>query len=324
MSVAIIALMLAQVPEDARRAAWERARETQAAFDRKLFADAGFAPLAEPDHPDRRQLLLRDPYGLIPVPGIELARNREGRVTMTIQHPGWREPPVAVPAAEWDTLALLESSVFAEHRYVPAPPRGDPPPLPSPLLPPPPICHGWTAYLAADGKARAGWAECGSGSTLSTSGQYALRMVAIAMRTRPGCEQGDGITLWAYQRCFTKSATLDDPALQTRFVELDRAYAALDAAAPLAAARRALAVPGITLGSPAWHAAREAVQRYREVLENRRQLLTWMRQLTSQSAMISGADRERIRRTVEDWQAFSDSQETNTVDLFARLAAAPQ
>ncbi len=85
---------------------WLRAQESQRAFERELFDRAGFPSIAEQNLEGRevRRLLLRDPYGMLAVPGVELERLSNGRIKLRLQYVGWSSAPKAVDRSAWDKL----------------------------------------------------------------------------------------------------------------------------------------------------------------------------------------------------------------------------
>ncbi|APR53129.1 hypothetical protein CA223_04100 [Sphingomonas koreensis] len=57
-------------------------------FVHRRTAASGFPPLEEMAFGDRdvRRVLPIDPYGFLPIPGIELERHRDGRLTLRAQY----------------------------------------------------------------------------------------------------------------------------------------------------------------------------------------------------------------------------------------------
>jgi hypothetical protein len=303
----------AQAPSEVeRRARWERLQAGQRKFEHRLFSEAGFVPIAELRAEGRvvRRLLLADPYMILPVPGIELERLADGRVTLRLQYPGWSSEPVPVDATAWDALASIEGAVFERPVFRPTPPRASP-------QSPPPLCHGWILRFEADYHRTASWAQCGGGKTPAYD--YAIRLVQLAIGTKPGCTFEPDNPFFSFNKCFMATQALDDPELEAKFGVLRKEYDEAPAADRLAEARRALKAPELALGSTAWLDARAAVRRFREVQKLREDRLQQLRQLASEAVDASDADKAKMQRTIEHWSDFVRSQEPNYSDLLQRL-----
>lgn len=319
--VAVLSLLLAPfsavqaqtLTEAEQGVRWERGQTSQRRFEHGLFTRAGFVPMAEVmvEGRDVRRLLLHDPYGMLPVPGIELERLSDGRVALRLQYRGWTSEPVLVESAAWVTLARQEPAVFASAAFQRA---GD---QPAPASPPP-VCHGWIARLAADQARTASWAECGGG--VSPAYKYALDMVQLAVGTKQDCSFEPGNPFWSFNKCFAPKAALDDTELEAKFSVLRTEFDQAPAAERLAQARRALNVPDLTLGSKAWFDARAAIAKFKEVHDLRRERLQQLQQLAYGASQASDADKAKMRQTIEHWLGFVRSQEPHYSDLLQRLA----
>lgn len=299
-----------------QRAQWDRGQAAQRKFEHNQFTQAGFASIAEvrAEGRDVRRLLPEDPYMMLPVPGIELERLPDGRVTLRLQYRGWSSKPVPVDAAAWDALALQEGAVFARPVFRRAPAQAPPA---SPPASPPPICHGWIARFEADYGRTASWAQCGGGKTPAYN--YAIRVVELAIGTKPGCTFEADNPFFSFSKCFAPTQALDDPELDAKFAVLRKEYDEAPGAERLAEARRALNVPGLTLGSKPWLDGRAAVKRFRDVQKLREDRLQQLRQLASARVNASDADKAKMQQTIAHWADFIRSQESNYSDLLQRL-----
>jgi hypothetical protein len=300
-----------------RRARWEKGQAEQQRFEHRLFNEAGFTPIEEVRAAGRdvRRLLLHDPYMMLPVPGTEVERHSNGRVTLRLQYRGWSSRPVEIDGAAWEALGAGEQAVFVRPAYVPAgPARPSSMPPPSP----PPICHGWIARFEADENRTASWSACGGEKTAAYD--YAVRLVALAIGTRPGCAVERNDPFWSFSQCFAAKEALDDPALEAKFAILRQEYAGAPGMERLAEARAALAAPGMALGSPAWREARAAIAKLKAVNDHRRDRLQQLQQLAYGAAEASPADKAKMRQTIQGWSEFLHSQEINHSELLRQLA----
>lgn len=302
--------------EAEQKARWDQAQKDQRNFTHRMFTDAGFSSIAELGAEGRnvRRVLLRDPYGMLPTPGIELERLND-RVTLRLQYRGWSSQAVPFVPSVWEKLAEQEAVVFAEPVYRPAPtpvaPGGPPPP--------PRICHGWSVSLEADYKRTAGWSQCGG--AIDPAFHYAVQMVAQAMKTRPDCPFDSAEPFWSFNKCFAPSLALDDPKLEATFSALRKTYDEVPGADRLMEARQALRAPGLTLGNEAWQQARAATAKVKEVNDLRRDCLQQLQRLAHgpAAANASDADKAKMQQTIEVWRDFTQSQETNYADLLQGL-----
>jgi hypothetical protein len=264
-----------------------------------------------------RRLLLRDPYGMLPIPGLELEREIGNRVSLRVQYRGWSSDPVAVDRATWDALARLEASVFA-------PPVSTPnaglatPTQQLPSEPPPRVCHGWSVTIAASYSRAAAWSSCGGKQTAAYD--YAVRFINLALSTKPGCTRDGADIFWSFSNCFSPTPRLDDAELEAKVAVLRKEYDEAPGADRLAEARRALSAPGLAVGNQAWLDARTAVDRFKKVQELRQERLRQLQQLAFGQSNFSPADRAKVQQTIEHWSQTLRSQESNYSELLQRLA----
>lgn len=308
-----------------QRARYERGQAEQRAFERRLISQAGFPPITEVQAEGRvvRRVLLNDPYGMLPMPGIELERLGDGRVTLRLQYrgwssvalnPSWTSDPVEVERGAWDELAAIEQPLFTRPAFQPI----DPATLPPPPSRPPPICHAWSARFEADWDRTASWSGCGG--TDHPGYRYAAQVAELAVHSKAGCTFEASNPFGSFLDCFSFAKPLDDPALRAEFAILRKEYDEAPGMERLAAARQALRAPGMTIGSQAWLDARAAVMGFREVHELRRQRLNSLVQLSYRAANASAADRAKLQYMVESWSQSVQSQEPNYSELLRGLA----
>jgi hypothetical protein len=183
------------------------AQSGEAAFTHKRMASAGFIPLDEMRFGNRdvRRVLPIDPYGMLPIPGIELERHSDGRSTLRAQYRGWTGTTYPVSQAEWDRLALLEPAAFA------------PPGKNGFEARPDVVVHCWSGLLEASPGEAAHWSGCNSGTRAAQA--YSDAVLALAMQKKDCTASGKDIW-WRFSDCFADAARLDDPALQQRFSEI--------------------------------------------------------------------------------------------------------
>lgn len=309
-----LAAATAQVPsETEQKNNWLRAQESQRAFERELFDRAGFPSIAEQNLEGRevRRLLLRDPYGMLAVPGVELERLSNGRIKLRLQYVGWSSAPKAVDRSAWDKLVSNELAIYSETEFRAVSKLDEPPPMPA-------VCHGWIARLQADYFRTASWTACGTGAS-GPHFDYIIDIIRLAMATKPECAFDDKDPFWSFNKCFAASQELDDPELERAFSILRKENALAPGADRLAEARRALRLAPMTIGSQAWLDARTAVAGFKEVQDLRRQRLQDLRQLASSANNASAADRAKVQQTIDAWSDFLTSQQANYIDLLQRL-----
>lgn len=310
-----LAAATAQMPsETEQKKNWLQAQASQRTFERQQFERAGFPSIAELELEGRdvRRLLLRDPYGMLAVPGIELERISDGRVTLRFLYDGWSSDPTVVAQSAWDRLVSQEPAVYSVPVFQPRstsikPPQG-----------PPPICHGWIARLQADYLRTASWAACGR----SASGprfDYIVAIIEIAVATKPQCAFADQDPFRSFSKCFAASQELDDPELEQLFAILRHEHASAPVSERLAEARKALSASQMSMGNQAWLDAQIAVARYKEAQDRRREQLLSLRQLASSANYASKADKAKMQQTIREWSDSLNAQQANYVRLLESL-----
>lgn len=292
------------------RAKREREQQAEHQFRNQRFAEAGFVPIDQTGKRELRRLIVRDPYGFLPIPGIEIERRADGTVILTLQYWAWRSEPSTIAGQSWDRLIELDDAAFG-----PKPIK--PPPAYARNADPPPVCHGWMAHIQSSSGRTAGWWECqdGPGPQLS----YLRAMVDAAMATRPDCKSEGEDPMWAFQKCFGVSEQLDDPQLEAIYSVLRKEYHDAPGADRLAEARIALRQPSLTIGSPQWRDARAAIAKVRAINNQRRELLRRLGELYYKSKDASKADKAKMKLAIDSWTQFIAAQESNYSDLLNRL-----
>ncbi|MFN3536204.1 MAG: hypothetical protein ACK4Y4_02010 [Brevundimonas sp.] len=204
---ALAAYDFAHAQESAdQRARFEQGQAAQRVSEQRQFIEAGFIPLAEAtaEADEVRRVLFSDPYSILPVPGVEIRRQPNGNVTLTVLGRGVERPPVPLSEADWRSLTEAESEAFLPRVYAPWPEYGpdNPPP------PPPRPCHAWSSILAsggADGERSASWSAC-SGDTSGGRYIFAATAAGLAVQNAPDCTFDAGSPFWSFSRCFTTVA----------------------------------------------------------------------------------------------------------------------
>ena len=307
---------VASAQTDERRARWEAAQADQRRFLHNQFVRAGFEPIeaARAARREVRRLVLDQPYGGFPVPGIELERHPDGRVTLRMQYAQWSTDPVEIDPSAWSSLTARDTAVFAPPEYVPPPPPTTPPPPPPP---PPPACHAWHAWLEADSDRVTSWSGCND--LHQEARAYVTAMVELAMATRPACGRQPSL-LYAFVTCFELRDALDDPELQRTYAVLRREF--FDAAEGLGAAWKTVDAPGPVPGDAERVEARAAVDRLAESVAYRRERLRRLEALAAGARDASTPDRAKMQRAIESWSRFVQGQEAGLATLRERLERA--
>lgn len=317
LSLALLALPASAVAQDhsEQRARWERAQASDHQFRRRQFDQAGFPRIEDVQTPDRpvRRLLLRDPYGALPVPGVEVERRGDGQVLLRLQYQGWSSDRIAIDRGAWDELASIESAAFARPTFAPAQSVAQQPPSGP--------CHGWSASLQADAERTSGWTECGGGDR-GAAYDYAMRLVTLAMATRPACTFAPDNPFWSFNRCFAPPNGLADPELQVAYATLLREYEAVRSAEERLEAQRVVHSAPLTLGSPAWRDARAAIFRAGEVNRQHRELARRLDQLSLSAPDASPHDRNMLNQTLREWMSALDAEQRYYANLLEILVSA--
>jgi len=174
---------------------------SQRAFERRMFDEAGFIPLADMSarHREVRRILFQEGHFILPIPGVEIERHPSGEVTLTIIGAGVSSGPARVDPTVWSHLVAQDSIVFRNPVFVPRDPNAPIPPMPAG------VCHPYLFRFAAAGPEgeRTGSASAGCGETEMDRVRVALEIARIAVATRPDCRVEANDPFWSFSRCFT-------------------------------------------------------------------------------------------------------------------------
>lgn len=300
---------------------------TQDMFVDRLFAESGFPPLVTASNAptDVRDLLVRDPYGGLPIPGLSVERFADGRTELRLRYWGWGEGPISLDDNQWQRIVDADRSDRAraaareaERRATLARLAANQPPARadgtvSPPPPPPPVCHAWSARLRDGAGTRSSWSGCGN----EPVPEMVTVMIAIAMAPRPDCEVRDGDPFWSFQRCF-QPRDFDNAELGLALGELREDETTRPVAMPLAEARAALIRPDLAPGSPDWIAARDKIEELRALLADKRAKLHRIGRFDRFA--MSDADRARSDFEIRNRREFLDGQDRNLIELLTQLA----
>lgn len=290
------------------RSQWDEAQRSDQRFYREQFVELGFVPISELDAGNRdvRRMNVRDPYAFLPIPGVEFERRHDGKVTMRLQHREYRTDPVPIDPTAWTRIVEGDDAMFAPRDY-----EADVASNPGPR-----VCHGWMVLVQASGDRTGSWWQCRDSA--GPKADYVRTMIDEALATRPDCKREED-PRWAFQKCFGEKDQLDDPELDAVYSALSKELKDAPGVEKLAAARGALQVPGLTLGSSDWVAARDAINDLLTVHDQRKAALQKLEGLQYRARDASLPDKAKLRRSLRHWQQFLAGQDSNHVDLLRRL-----
>lgn len=317
-TVVRVALLLSiAAPVSAQGSDRERGDEAQPAdiaFNHRQFDDAGFIPIAEFQAGNRevRRLIVRDPYGFLPIPGVEIEKRRNGTVTMRLQYREWRTEPEPIDAAAWSRLVARDKDMFAPREFRSAP-AVDP-------SRPPPVCHGWQLIVQSSNGEAGSWWECQDGA--GPRADYVRAFIDIALAARPACPR-ETDNRWAFQKCFGETNDLDDKDVGGRFKAILKELEEAPSAKRLAAARMALRAQGLELGNTQWLEARQAVTLLLETGAIQRRKLQELIRLEYQSKAATKLDKLRMQRVIRHWSQQLNAWEQNKTEVLRQLMVAP-
>ncbi|VXC93461.1 hypothetical protein [Sphingomonas sp. AX6] len=273
------------------------------------IAAAGFIPLQEMTFGGRdvRRVLPIDPYGFLPIPGIELERHGGGRVTVRAQYRHWTGPAYRVSADEWNQIAALESAAFA--------PPGENRTKTRPGV----VVHCWRGLLEASPSRAASWWGCNSGTKASQA--YTKALLVLAMEKK-GCPASDNDALRRFSECFRDDGTLDDPALQTQFAALRDRWTTqrVPGADILAQARQSLWTAKEDRVPTRLMAARRAVFAFGQHQNALRDMLRSSFTLFRNSVSMDTRSAAILSQTRSRWDEDIKAQNQNYVTLLEELA----
>ncbi|MGC6401772.1 hypothetical protein ACNI3Q_14470 [Sphingomonas sp. FW199] len=227
LSVAAIAApVAAQTAPDPATAA--KVDADNARYAERSMAERGFVPMAEMRFAGRdvRRVLPSDPYGIMPIPGVEMERHRDGRMTIRVVHHRWTDEARPMTQAEWDAIAALEPAAFAPFR--------DPDLVRRPNV----VTHCWSGMIAASPGAHATW---GCSTREPPAATYSAAVLELAM-AKQGCAASDRDVWSRFSDCFKDGGVPGDPGVAEKLAAAKARWQALRVDGPdlLMPARRAL------------------------------------------------------------------------------------
>jgi hypothetical protein len=278
-------------------------------FVHRRIAASGFTPLGEMAFGDRdvRRVLPIDPHGLLPIPGIELERHRDGRLTLRAQYRTWTGVAYPVSRAEWDRLALLEAAAFG--------PPGKSTFKARPGL----VIHCWSGLLEAVPRKAASWWACNNGTKAAQA--YTEAVLVLAMQKK-GCAPSDKSTLWGFSACFTDANKLEDPVLQERFGILrDRWLKQREPGSTiLAQARLSLRAAREDRTPVSLMKAHQAVLAFGRQQKALREILHSSFTDLPDSESMDGRSAAILNQTRRGWDGDITAQDKNYIDLLEDIA----
>lgn len=185
-----------------QRDIYEKGQAAQKRFEQRLFEEAGFRPLDSYASTGRAVIraLFEGPYMMLPMPGFEIERARNGKITLTVIGRAGQRTSTPMPASTWTQLVSKQGSLFKPRPYVPwDPPKADEAPEPAP-----PICHGWEVRFGKTDKTGVGsgsWGTC-SGDDQPGSA-YAKEIARVAVSARPSCRFEAASPFKSFADCFS-------------------------------------------------------------------------------------------------------------------------
>jgi hypothetical protein len=276
-------------------------------YAERRMAERGFIPMAEMRFAGRdvRRALPSDPYGMIPIPGVEMERHRDGRITIRMVHAGWTSEAKPVSEGEWAELARLEQAAFAPWR--------DPGPGPRTDV----VSHCWSGMIAASPNAHATW---GCASREPPAAAYTSAIMALAL-AKHDCPPSDKELAWRYSDCFQDRGVPDDPAIAARLAAAKARWQALRADGPdlLMAARRALREARQTPTPERIAAARAAVLAFGARQQALRDAVNQGFRDMPRPYQISGRDAAIVNQTRDQWLSDIAGQAGNYTGMLEEL-----
>ncbi len=274
------------------------------------FADAGFTPLTEMTFGGRdvRRVLPLDPYGFLPIPGVEMERHQDGHLTLRAQYRGWTGDAYALSQQEWSRLAELQSAAFAppgENQY---------------KIKPGVVVHCWSGMIQASPARAASWWACNSGTKAAQS--YTEAVLELAMQKK-GCPASKRDTFGRFSQCFANKGMPDDPTLQEGFLALTEAWKKQrePGADLLSDARKALDAASKGGDAESLLRARRAVLAFGGQQRALRDIVRKGTAFAKDAREASSKDATVIATQLDSWRADITAQETNYVGLLEQLTA---
>lgn len=167
----------------------------------RLMVENGFTPIDDMIFGDRdvRRVLPIDPYGILPIPGIELERHHDGRLTLRTQYRHWTGTTYIISPEEWRRLAPLEIAAFAPDQNKRTKPAANA------------LAHCWSGAVEASSPRASRFWHCSDESRAAQA--YAEAALTLAME-KNNCPASDKGLFWRYADCFKDRGTIADPGAQ--------------------------------------------------------------------------------------------------------------
>ncbi|MDG5489113.1 hypothetical protein NYR55_10860 [Sphingomonas sp. BGYR3] len=308
LSIAAIAAPVAAqtAPDPAATAA--KVDRDNARYAERRMAERGFVPMAEMRFAGRdvRRVLPSDPYGMMPIPGVEMERHRDGRMTIRIVHRGWTSEAKRVSQTEWDAVARLQGPAFAPWR--------DPKPDSRPDV----VSHCWSGMIAASPDAHATW---GCASTPPPAAAYASAMMMLAL-DKYECAPADTELGQRFADCFTDKGVPDNAMVAARLAEARAKWQALRLDGPdlLMPARRALGEARQQPTPERIAAARAAVLAFGQRQRALREVVSGSFRDIPRPHQMSVRDAAIVEQTRDQWLSDIAAQTGNYTGMLEELA----
>lgn len=273
------------------------------------MAEFVFIPIEEMEFGGRdvRRVLLRDPYMMLPIPGLELERHRDGRRTLRIRHYGWNGQTFDLSQEEWDTMSALEDAAFA-------PPGENKNKIKKGV-----VVHCWGGMLERTPRQATSWWGCNSGTKNAQS--YTEALVRLA-NEKNGCKlEEDSDVFFQYSRCFADRGGLSNPEEDARLTNIIQRWRTQrePGSSILADARRALTAAEKQPTYANFEVAQRAVADFGDQQDSLRQII---QALGSSFPSLEPRDArtskilENLRR---QWTSDVNGQYPNYIGLLERL-----
>lgn len=278
-------------------------------FRQEAMASAGFTPVAEMAFGGRdvHRVLPIDPYGMLPIPGIELERHSDGRLTLRAQYRGWVGPAYSVSPDEWRRVAALESAAYGPLRKA------------THTIPPGVVIHCWSGLISATPDKSASWSACDDSAQAAQD--YSLAVLDLAMR-KMACPPSDKDPLWRFSAFTAAASQLDDAVLAQQLSVLRERWRVQREPGSdiLAKARTALRVAHDAPSPATIKTARDAVLAFRRQQDALRTVVQGSFGLVGSGAPRSAKEIAIIDQTRAGWNDDIMAQSRNYIVLLEDLA----
>jgi hypothetical protein len=286
-----------------------QAQTAEEGFVHQRLARAGFTPLDEMTFGGRdvRRVLPVDPYGMLPIPGIELERHADGRLTLRAQYRGWTGEVYDVSPGEWQQVLGLEAAAYAQ------------PAKSSTRSDPNVMVHCWSGFLEVSPDKAASWWGCNDGTRPAQA--YTEAVLTLTMR-KMDCQPSEKKTLWRFSECLARTRKLDDPTLAAKLTELQARWEKqrIPGSEILARARLALRAARATRTETLVATAQDAVFAFGRQQEALRTILETGFYPLQAAEGRGGGNAVIVDDTRRNWLEDINSQQQNYIGLLEELA----